>query len=68
MVFPALFPVFVSHLPLERAEQLLARAFAAHPFNERLMLGRQAQLGDQMVYRPGQIGTTIATELTYGEV
>ncbi|KAL1523454.1 hypothetical protein AB1Y20_018394 [Prymnesium parvum] len=54
-------------LSLERAELLLSQAYAAHPFDERLMIGRQAQLGDQMVYRPGLLGCRVPSELTYGE-
>eukprot|EP00966_Prymnesium_polylepis_P252113 5828439-Prymnesium_polylepis.1 len=55
-------------LPLDSAERVLATAYASHPFDVRLNMGRRAQLGESMVYRPGLIGGDgVETDLTYGE-
>eukprot|EP00308_Calcidiscus_leptoporus_P005152 CAMPEP_0119364262 /NCGR_PEP_ID=MMETSP1334-20130426/11181_1 /TAXON_ID=127549 /ORGANISM="Calcidiscus leptoporus, Strain RCC1130" /LENGTH=262 /DNA_ID=CAMNT_0007379915 /DNA_START=96 /DNA_END=884 /DNA_ORIENTATION=- len=49
-----------------------SRSFTAHAdgadaYGERLALGRGAQLGEQLVYRPGAIGCEVDGALTYGE-
>ena len=57
----------VSMHTIKQADRVLAHCFAEHPLNERLTVGRQAQLGDAMVYRPGEIGGSVDTGATYGE-
>ena len=55
---------------LERASSLVSRFFPARgeAFTHRERLGRQAQLGSSMVYRPGAIGGDgVDAALTYGE-
>ena len=61
---------------LAAAEALVARVYpggAGSPsggdeYGERLAIGRKAQLGDDLVYRPGLIGGgSVDTALTYGE-
>ena len=51
---------------LQSVGQLLDAAYPSS-YAERLMLGRQAQLGNDLVYRPGAIGCTVDSALTYGE-
>lgn len=49
---------------VDLASRIMSEAFASYPLGERFLVGRRAQLGDSMVYRPG---SSVATELTYGE-
>ena len=54
------------------AQDLVARLFpCGEGYTERLTIGRRAQLGGEgdapMVYRPGAIGGSVDTSLTYGE-
>ena len=51
---------------LHHASRLLERAYSLS-YAERLMIGRKAQFGDELVYRPGAIGSNVNTALTYGE-
>ena len=68
MVLPSILVLGLAHAPLERASAVLSQAFASHSYDARLLLGRQAQLGETMVYRPGIIGDSgVDTALTYGE-
>ena len=61
---------------LAAAEALVARVYpggagkssGGDEYGERLAIGRKAQLGDDLVYRPGLIGGgSVDTALTYGE-
>ena len=67
-----------SRVPLAEAERLVGALFPGGPgdalgsrnaaaFSHRLSLGRVAQLGPDMVYRPGMLGGDVDTALTYGE-
>ena len=50
------------------ASALLERVLPRAQYSERLMVGRRSQLGDEMVYRPGMIGSSSVDDaLTYGE-
>ena len=51
------------------AQQLLDTVYGPSTYTDRLMIGRRAQLGDDLVYRPGLIGSSqpVDTSLTYGE-
>lgn len=51
---------------IQRANNVLQAAYEAS-YADRLMIGRRAQLGDDMIYRPGHIGCTVDSALTYGE-
>lgn len=51
---------------LSAARTLLDGAYSA-TYGERLTIGRKAQLGDDLIYRPGDLGCTIDSSLTYGE-
>ena len=55
------------HGELERAALALATIFPSSEFGKRLQIGRMAQLGPDMIYRPGAIGCDVDTGLTYGE-
>ena len=46
------------------AETIVERACPSSNYNDRLLLGRKAQLGEQMIYRPG---LEIDGAKTYGE-
>lgn len=54
---------------LQQTAKLLATAFPSDQYADRLMVGRQEQLGPGMVYRPGLGGGGDAVDgsLTYGE-
>ena len=52
---------------LEHATNLLANAFPAHLYGDRLTVGRRAQLGPDMVYRTSIGGNSVDSSLTYGE-
>ena len=52
---------------LEHATYLLANVFPSHLYGDRLTVGRRAQLGPDMVYRPSIGGNSVDSSLTYGE-
>lgn len=61
----------ISSAQVAAASEMLTRAYKTTTYSDRLMLGRKAQLGDDMVYRPGLIASpassAVDTALTYGE-
>jgi len=54
-------------LAVSEVERRLSLAYGDASYDERLAIGRRAQLGDEMIYRPGAIGCSVDTSLTYGE-
>lgn len=67
-------PLVASHVAsliapeaLHHTATTLNRAWPPASYADRLMVGRRAQLGDDMVYRPSTIGCAVDSALTYGE-